>query len=476
MRNNNGLFKSATKFLPTFHGQYREMCSLAAVGQLGGPQMCELNEHIARCVDCRKYLESVAQASVQVLPVLAEEHFPVADIAPPSGMRARFLQRLAEEPKSEKGSGVEATKIGLRLQLLARHLKPNGRGTAFDEEPLDPDEELVFQRLVPKKAEKDPIPSSRRASLRLWPTAAAIAATALIGMGGFYLGHRTLRPTTVATTNLTPAVLPGSGPIIPARDFDRIHELEKEKAALEAQLGELKGQLSVSGDQQKELSSKLAEANDKLASLVAQQAKLQGTANGAQEEGVQIASLQKEVTRLRTEFDESIFKITAQQHENDELRSKLETTEANLQQESNLKDAKSQMGELVAARNLHIVDVYDADPSGKRQRAFGRVFYTEGKSLVFYAYDLEGAGQMKANVVFHVWGGKAGVKEVTHSLGVLRKDDAGQARWAMTFDDPNVLSQINSVFVTAEASNKHYDEPHGKKVLFAYFGSQPNHP
>jgi hypothetical protein len=134
------------------------------------------------------------------------------------------------------------------------------------------------------------------------------------------------------------------------------------------------------------------------------------------------------------------------------------------------------MGELVAARNLHIVDVYDAEPDGKRQRAFGRVFYTEGKSLVFYAYDLEGAGQMKANVVFHVWGGKAGVKEVTHSLGILRKDDAGQARWAMTFDDPNVLSQINSVFVTAEASNKHYDSPRGKKVLYAYFGSAPNHP
>jgi hypothetical protein len=46
----------------------------------------------------------------------------------------------------------------------------------------------------------------------------------------------------------------------------------------------------------------------------------------------------------------------------------------------------------------------------------------------------------------------------------------------MTFDDPKVLAQINSVFVTAESANKHYDEPHGKKVLFAYFGSQPNHP
>jgi hypothetical protein len=95
---------------------------------------------------------------------------------------------------------------------------------------------------------------------------------------------------------------------------------------------------------------------------------------------------------------------------------------------------------------------------------------------VFYAYDLEDPGRLKANVVFHVWGGKAGVKEVTHSLGILRKDDVGQSRWAMTFDDPRVLAQINSVFVTAESANKHHDEPHGKKVLYAYFGSQPNHP
>jgi hypothetical protein len=27
----------------------------------------------------------------------------------------------------------------------------------------------------------------------------------------------------------------------------------------------------------------------------------------------------------------------------------------------------------------------------------------------------------------------------------------------MTFDDSKVLSQINSVFVTAESTNKHYD-------------------
>jgi hypothetical protein len=120
--------------------------------------------------------------------------------------------------------------------------------------------------------------------------------------------------------------------------------------------------------------------------------------------------------------------------------------------------------------------VYDADPNGKRQRSFGRVFYIEGQSLVFYAYDLDDPGRFKTNVVFHVWGGKAGVKEVTHSLGILHRDDSGQNRWAMTFDDPKVLTQINSVFVTAESASKHDDQPHGKKVLYAYFGSPANHP
>ena len=79
-------------------------------------------------------------------------------------------------------------------------------------------------------------------------------------------------------------------------------------------------------------------------------------------------------------------------------------------------------------------------------------------------------------MVFHVWGGQAGVKVVTHSLGILHKDDDGQNRWAMTFDDPNVLAHINSVFVTAESASKQSDAPHGKKILYAYFGSPANHP
>src|SRR6266852_3353355 len=100
MKKNRKFMELARKLLPVMHGRYQEMCSLAATGQLGGPQMSELNDHIAQCESCRKFLESVAQVSIQVMPVLAEEHVPAAEAAP-QGMRTRFLSRLAaEEPRA----------------------------------------------------------------------------------------------------------------------------------------------------------------------------------------------------------------------------------------------------------------------------------------------------------------------------------------------------------------------------------------
>jgi hypothetical protein len=106
MKTTRTLLETVAKFLPVSHERYREMCSLAAVGQLGGPQMSELNEHIAGCESCRKFLESVAQASVQVLPVLAEDRISAADIVPPAGMRSRFLARLSEESRRVGSQGI----------------------------------------------------------------------------------------------------------------------------------------------------------------------------------------------------------------------------------------------------------------------------------------------------------------------------------------------------------------------------------
>jgi hypothetical protein len=40
--------------------------------------------------------------------------------------------------------------------------------------------------------------------------------------------------------------------------------------------------------------------------------------------------------------------------------------------------------DIIGARNLHIVDVYDTGPEGHTKTSFARAFYTDGKSLIFF--------------------------------------------------------------------------------------------
>jgi hypothetical protein len=442
----------STRLWPFGHGRFEEMCALAVTGQLGGPQMTELNEHIAECSSCREYLESLAQASIQTMPLLVEKHALESAVEPPLGMRDRFLARVAAEDLNGKDRA---------------NGRPRRAQAEFISLPLDP--APPGPRLVTPKS------SSAVVSIA-WRAALAVAACAAIAVGGYYAGIRR----NGSGISKQPPIVAQSGPaqqIVSAKEPDRIVQLEQQRTQLQGELAQLKDRLSAAESERTSLRSELAAAQEKLAAATAEpQAALQRESEQNAEARNQIAALQGNVDRLNQQLTQSEIKLDVQKQRDDDLSTKLALTEDSLQKEIDLKSATSQMGELVAARNLHIVDVYDADPNGKRQRAFGRVFYIEGKSLVFYAYDLDGPGEFKQNVVFHVWGGKAGVNDVTHSLGILHKDDANQSRWAMTFDDPKVLTQINAVFVTAESASKHSDQPRGKKVLYAYFGSQPNHP
>jgi len=46
--------------------------------------------------------------------------------------------------------------------------------------------------------------------------------------------------------------------------------------------------------------------------------------------------------------------------------------------------------ELMGARDLYIAEVYDIAGSGATQKPYGRVFYTKGKSLIFYTFNRGG--------------------------------------------------------------------------------------
>jgi uncharacterized coiled-coil protein SlyX len=457
MRKNRRLADVASRFWPVGHRRFEEMCTLAVTAQLGGAQMCELNEHIATCAACRQVLESLAQVSVQTMPLLADKRAPIVQAVPPSGMRERFLSRLVSEELDMKNGTDQRTVPVACMKSSAMLSERRAMVEGFEEERRSPVSKSSFS------------PSLQRAL-------AAVSACVVIGIAAYHFGEWKVghAPQPLVQVSAPTAPAPQVNPS--TNDSNRVAALEQQKSELESKLVKLNQELATADGERESLSKQLAAAKENLASLTAQVANAPQAHPETEQQPGEVSTLQAQVGRLNQRLTESEVNLGIQKQTGEELTAQLDATAAELQRERDLNSAKSEIGDLMAARSLHIVDVYDADPNGKLQRSFGRVFYIEGKSLVFYAYDLDDSGRFKANVVFHVWGGKAGVKEVTHSLGILHKDDAGQNRWAMTFDDPNVLAQINSVFVTAESANKHYDEPHGKKVLYAYFGSPPNHP
>jgi hypothetical protein len=446
----------------TGHHRFEAMCALAVTGQLGGAQMCELDEHIAACESCRKFLESIAQVSVQAMPLLAEKRAPRSKIVPPQGIRERFLARLASETNdTENGTALRPFPMPT---VNAYSISPEWKNVGTIREKTE----------APARA-------SRIMGPAWWRPFAVGMSCVFMAIAAYYAGmHRTAQsPSQLTQAHPAVATAPLPSEIAPkAIESDRVNELERQKSELEIKLISMKQELVTAGSEKESLSNELVSTKEKLATLTTQTAdrSTPGPSVLGQRDGEQITTLQAQVDHLSQRLAAEEVSLGIQKQTSEELSAKLGSTSADLQRERDLKSAKSELGDLMAARNLHIVDVYDADGNGRRQQSFGRVFYIEGKSLVFYAYDLDDSSRFQTNVVFHVWGGRAGMKEVTHSLGILHKDDAGQNRWAMTFDDPSVLAQINSVFVTAESANKHYDEPHGKKVLYAYFGNQPNHP
>ncbi len=459
MKNNKTLAKLARRLWPNTHRRYQEICVLAATGQLGGPQMSELDEHIARCKPCRKYLESIAQASVQAMSILAERRVPATDIVPPEGMRARFLSRAAAAGLEIEGDLI----LGRRPIPVPKTLwvAPRGQG------------ERDFRR---EEAE----PSGTQISVLAF-LGRAVAASAIclaVGIVGYYGGrHRAVQDQLLPAASARSLTAPITAASSNAGISGRVSELEQRKSMLEAQSRELAEKFSESITEKKALADKLASYVERLAQVSGQSREEQKHASQEKQEARdQISFLRDEVDKLRWQLNASEAALATQRTQSEELNAQLERTQADLQHELDVKSARLEIGDLVAARNLHIIDVYDVDTKGTRQHSFGRVFYIEGKSLVFYVYDLEDPHRLNANVVFRVWGEKSGMKETTHNLGILHNEDSSQDRWTLRFDDPKVLAQINSVFVTVETANKQFNEPHGKKVLYAFFGSPPNHP
>jgi hypothetical protein len=188
-----------------------------------------------------------------------------------------------------------------------------------------------------------------------------------------------------------------------------------------------------------------------------------------------LQSVRADLTRLQDERQRMLLRTTGLETTIDGLSAQLnESREAQRDDVSSASD--SEIREVVGARQLYIADVFDVDQDGQKRKPFGRLFYSKGKSLIFYAFDLDEQPAARRAKAFQVWG-SPGVDEAhAFSLGVFYMDSEANRRWVFKSDDPKALAQVNTVFVTMEPKGESRS-PSGKPILYAYLRTAlPNHP
>jgi hypothetical protein len=190
------------------------------------------------------------------------------------------------------------------------------------------------------------------------------------------------------------------------------------------------------------------------------------------------ASIQKteaELDSMRQQRSQEQLRAMGLEAQVSDLSSQLRNREATIGKQEELLAHDRDIRELMGARDLYIAEVYDVARDAATQKTYGRVFYTKGKSLIFYAYDLnEEAGPKKVST-FQAWGRRGPDWSQALSLGIFYEDNAAKKRWVLKLDDAKRLAQIDAVFVTVEP-NGGSPKPSGKPFLFAYLKIDPNHP
>jgi outer membrane murein-binding lipoprotein Lpp len=188
----------------------------------------------------------------------------------------------------------------------------------------------------------------------------------------------------------------------------------------------------------------------------------------------QLTDARNEIDRIKQLRANDEASLVAQQVRIAELANQLRVASATLDLERQLTAAGKDIRELLTARQLHVIDVRDTDTDGKPSKAFGRIFVTEGKTLTFYAFDLNQEKPIDPKHRFEVWGTQQAKGSPAHNLGFLYVDDAAQRRWTLKVNDPQLVKEVESVFVTVEPAGGNH-APSGQTMLYAYLG-QPNHP
>ena len=425
------------------HEHYQEICAAASIGQASGAELAELQRHMRSCPECRQRYSDFMEIQASHYAVTADD---------------------SEISASEAAACIDSALLRERFFRRAE-----SQGIAFShagtETPI-------------------PEPRIRFFSQTNWPVLVARTAVAMIlvgavGLTGYYVGDRRLRTASVTQHS-------SRGPSTAQLDADgqqlrsRLASLEAENLTLASELESFKSSYARASSAVARLQNENTETEKQRSELSADLRERDATIDRLQkrveENQAAVASIRAELQTAQAGQTENQANLIESRVRARDLTEQLAEKSNALEREKELLTAGRDVRELMASRNLHIVDVFDTDPKGKTRPAFGRIFLTEGKSLIFYAYDLNDPRVQSAGYHYRVWGKREGQSQRARSLGMFYSDDKSQKRWVLQYDDPKVLQEIDSVFVTLEPPNGNQTQPKGDKLMYAYLRGQANHP
>ena len=421
------------------HDEFDELCALAATGQLSPEEERTLSEHLAGCESCRAACEDFS-AVLRELP------------APKRGMLDRDILRQIDENE-------------FRERFLARG-RAEGRRFSEEAERTPSDSLWVLRRVL-----------SARQAIAIGVMASIVVCA--VAYRGLRHSRDNAAKVSAETIENPVAVSKTAGSrtnSLPLGDSEMelankalektVFELKAQNALLAGRLETSEKELATSQTEKRDFQQTMTRVNDMNRQLAAQM----------EQNSQLLAETKGELDKARSDRTAMATEVSAERGEVNRLSEQVRLQTASLDQDRDLLVAGRDITNLMGARNLHIIDVHDANGSGKDQRSFGRVFYTEGKSLIFYAFDLDEKKVANAKYTFEAWGERLVQPASVKSLGVLYVDDKDQKRWVLKVDDPRQLAAIDSVFVTLEPHDGAGEQPRGHKILYAFLSGQANHP
>lgn len=436
------------------HEEFLELCAAATAGELSADEQARLNSHLAVCLECRKATSEFEAAARVTVSALAEELAPKDDTAGDAWSveeaGSRFFKRLDREQKQTQPATPREG-----------HLEGAMQGRRFAYRPSQ-----IHWREV-------------------WMTFAAAVLLALaLGITAYRSGIRR----GVDTTRTTPVAPKESAGSLEAQASDAGYaraQLEEKLAGNAKVIDDLKHQLSEqtklvtslrsvgvasanpSGNGQENVRVASDDKSKRDEELAAAQAKLVEFQKTLEVATAQRDANARQAAGLEAQVNELTQLVRAREQALDQKEGEVAKGQELLEHDRDIR-------ELMGARELYMADVHDVSGKGTA-KTYGRVFYTKGKSLIVYAFDLDAQPGFQNAKSFQAWGRKGPDRAQARSLGIFYEDNASKKRWVLKADDPKTLEDIDAVFVTIEphGGSQH---PSGKQLLFASLRISPNHP